>query len=262
MGLFSKFKRKVQAADDKAVLDLSRSTRLKRDIAAVSNVTIAASMIPSGGVSSLAGIYSVPRFLWTWKKHRIVKKDLAIRGLTVPDRTKRDYIIPATVGAITGMPYHMRKPDLCAQYFPGALGAGADSIDQFSDAIIPSNPDATHEIPVTQWLEQVGNSTVETATNHVQAVFDPEFAQGLTEGDWENAYNPDDLSTHVENGADHLDDAIDTIMSGGLPFLSERTADLAGQTISAVVIGEMAGKGIGAVAPARREVVVSQQQDR
>ncbi|KAF8669725.1 hypothetical protein RHS04_08746 [Rhizoctonia solani] len=245
MGLFSKFKRKVQAADDKAVLDLSRSTRLKRDIAAVSNVTIAASMIPSGGVSSLAGIYSVPRFLWTWKKHRIVKKDLAVRGLTVPDRTKRDYIIPATVGAITG-----------------ALGAGADSIDQFSDAIIPSNPDATHEIPVTQWLEQVGNSTVETATNHAQAVFDPEFAQGLTEGDWENAYNPDDLSTHVENGADHLDDAVDTIMPGGLPFLSERTADLAGQTISAVVIGEMAGKGIGAVAPARREVAVSQQQDR
>ncbi|CAE6446819.1 unnamed protein product [Rhizoctonia solani] len=90
-------------------------------------------MIPSGGMSSLVGVYSVPRFLWTWKKHRIVKKALEARGLTIPGRTKRDYIIPATVGAITG-----------------ALGAGADSIPQFCDGAIPPNIDATDEIPVTQ----------------------------------------------------------------------------------------------------------------
>jgi hypothetical protein len=139
--------------------------------------------------------------------------------------------------------------------FSGALGAGADSIAQFSDGLVP--PDAVHEITIAQWLGQVGDSAVETTANHAQAVFDPGFAQELTEVDWENAYDPGDLGTHVENGLGHLDETFDTIMPGGLPLFSERTADLAGQTVAALVVGEMAGKAIETTAPKRRQAEVS-----
>ncbi|KAG8730768.1 hypothetical protein FRC11_005863 [Ceratobasidium sp. 423] len=219
MGLFSKFRRKVQEKDDKAVLKLSRSTRLKRDIAAVGNVVVAASALPTGG---------------TRKEHRIVKQDLNRRGLQIPDRTKRDYIIPATVGVVT-----------CA------LGAGADAVAGFAGGAVPPIADATHEIPIDQWLDRVGDEAVETTTNHMQVLADPGFAEGLVEHNWGTAYDLNGLEGHAQNGVEHFFNTGDTIMPGGPPLLSDRSADVAGQTLAAVVIGEAVGKGIEVAAPRR-----------
>ncbi|KAG8683862.1 hypothetical protein FRC11_012970 [Ceratobasidium sp. 423] len=149
MGLFSKFRRKVQEKDDKAVLKLLRSTHLKRDIAAVGNVVVAASALPTGG---------------TRKEHRIVKQDLNRHGLRIPSRTKWDYIIPAMVGIVTCM-----------------LGAGTDTVAGFVGGVVLPIADATHEIPIDQWLDRVGNEAIETTTNHMQVLADPGFAEGLVE---------------------------------------------------------------------------------
>ncbi|CAE6525544.1 unnamed protein product [Rhizoctonia solani] len=237
MGLFSKFKRKVQNEDDNAILNLSRTTRLKRDVAAVGNAALASSALPTHGVSLFAGVYTVPRFLWCWKKHRIVKQALEHRGLQIPDRTKRDYAIPAAVGAVSG-----------------AIGAGADSLAGFADGLVPHNADATHALPFDQWLERTGESTVEALTTHGEAVDHAGFVTNLVENNYVTAYTPDDLQEHVQNGVQHLAQTFDTILPGGAPLLSERTADVAGQTVVAVAVGETIGKGAEVATPSRRSV--------
>ncbi|KAH7337270.1 hypothetical protein B0J17DRAFT_758635 [Rhizoctonia solani] len=237
MGLFSRFKRKVQREDDNTILNLSRTTRLKRDVAAVGNTVLASSALPTHGVSLFAGIYTVPRFLWCWKKHRIVKQALEYRGLHIHDRTKRDYLIPATVGAVSG-----------------AIGAGADSLVGFADGLVQHQADATHALPFDKWLEHAGQSTVEAVTAHGEAIDYAGFTKDLVEHNYFAAYVPDDMQEHVQNGMQHLAKTFDTILPGGAPLLSERTADVAGQTVAAVAVGEAIGKGIEVAAPRGRGV--------
>ncbi|EUC63161.1 hypothetical protein RSOL_481620 [Rhizoctonia solani AG-3 Rhs1AP] len=232
MGLFSKFKKQVHDMDNQSLMNLSRTTRLKRDVAAVGNVVTAAAAIPSGGVSLFQGLYTVPRGLWCWKKNRIVKKALGHRGLPAPSRTKRDFIIPATVGVVTG-----------------SLGAGADAVTGFMGGVLP---DATHAIPIDEWINQAGQAGLETTGSHFATITNPDIAGELAGHDYLDAYVPDDLVEHTQNGIQHLAHVVDTILPGGLPLFSERTADIAGQTVAAVAIGELAGKAVEEAAPRRR----------
>ncbi|KDN35340.1 hypothetical protein RSAG8_11674, partial [Rhizoctonia solani AG-8 WAC10335] len=234
MGISSKFKKNVQDMDNKSLLDLSRTSRLKRDVAAVGNVVAAAAAIPTGEVSLFQGLYTVPRGLWCWKKHRIVKKALSHRGLLIPGRTKRDYVIPATVGVVTG-----------------SLGAGADSVAGCLGGVLP---DATHAIPIDEWVNQAGQAGLETTGSHIITAVNPEFAGELAGNDYLDAYEPEDMAEHTRNGMQHLADTGNTILPGGLPLFSERTANIAGQTVAAVVIGELAGKGVEATAPRKHSV--------
>ncbi|KAG8730769.1 hypothetical protein FRC11_005864 [Ceratobasidium sp. 423] len=232
MDPFSKFKREVEEKDDDAVLNLARSTRRQRDVAVVGNVAVVVTALPTHGVSLISGFYSVPRFMLKWNNHRIVRKNLKLRGLQIPDRTKRDYIIPVTVGAVTG-----------------TLGAGADAV---AGSAVPPIVDATHEVSIDQWLERVGLQVVEMTSGHIGALADPDFAIDLVEHDWDAAYDHDDLEEHGQNGVEHLSDTGDTIMPDGLPLLSERTADITGQAVAALVVGEVVGKGIEVAAPEKR----------
>ncbi|KDN35338.1 hypothetical protein RSAG8_11672, partial [Rhizoctonia solani AG-8 WAC10335] len=215
MGIFSEFEKYVQGMDNDSLLDLFRATRLKCDTATVGSFVTAAAAIPTGGVSLCQGLYTVPRDLWYWKEHRIVKKALRDRGLQIPDRTKRNYAIPAAVGVVAGI-----------------LGAGADSF-------------AGHwgKCPQTQMRRMRFLSTT---------IADPGFAGRSVGNDYLSAYDPENMEGHIRNGMQHLAEAGNTILPGGLPLFSENTAKITGQTVAAVAIGELVDRGLEATAPRRR----------
>ncbi|CAE6476532.1 unnamed protein product [Rhizoctonia solani] len=234
MGMFSRFKKKVQAMDDQSLVNLSRSTRLKRDTANVGSAVAVVAALPSGGISLFQTIYTGPRGWWYGKKNRIANQILGCRGLPIPARTKRDYIIPATVGLVAG-----------------SLGAGADAV---AGSLGGAVPDAMHAISIDEWVNQAGQAGLETTGNHVATIANPEFVGELTGDAYHDAYEPDDLAEHAQNGIQHLAKTASTILPGGAPLLSQQTANIAGQTVAAVAIGELAGKAIEETAPRRRPV--------
>lgn len=211
------------------LIDLAATTRRKFDIAAAGAGSQLVAAIPSQGTSLFGMIYSGPRVgYYAFKKH-LIKKELESRGLQLDSRTKRDYVIPTVVGGVTL-----------------GFGAGADAIGHLSQGA--AEQAAQPALNAVEWTQHAIRSGFDSFGNHIEAFFNPTIAGQLAGEEYVVAYSGD-MGEQIQDGIERFDRVVDTVMPGGAPLCSERTAQLVGEGVAATAIGEVAGKAVESCFP-------------